>query len=123
MRWCARSSCKAAALASWSSTRSAGPAWGEWRAARTGARCWRAGGAAAAPRLARLGAVGEEDAMRPQLYLEGVAPPMAEPPELLARLRAWEPGGMGRWVLAGESTTPLSAAECAALAQGIDAFE
>ena len=61
--------------------------------------------------------------MRPQLYLEGVAPPVAEPPELLARLRAWEPGGIGRWVVAGECAAPLSAAECAALSSEIDAFE
>ncbi len=61
--------------------------------------------------------------MRPQLYLEGVEPVVAEPPELLARLRAWEPGGIGRWVVAAESTPPLGAGECAALAAGLDAFE
>jgi hypothetical protein len=61
--------------------------------------------------------------VRPQLYLEGVATPVAEPPELLARLRAWDPGGIGQWVVAGEHPPPLSAAECAALSSEIDAFE
>ena len=61
--------------------------------------------------------------MRPQLHLEGVSPPVAEPPELLARLRTWEPGGIGRWVVAGECALPLNAAECATLAREIDAFE
>ena len=50
--------------------------------------------------------------MRPQLHLEGVAPPVAEPPELLSRLRAWELGGIGRWVVAGECALPLTAVRC-----------
>ena len=57
--------------------------------------------------------------MRPQLHLEGVAPPQAEPPELLERLRGWDPGGIGRWAIAGETAAPLSATECTALAREI----
>jgi len=61
--------------------------------------------------------------MRPQLHLEGVAPPQAEPPELLERLRGWDPGGIGRWAIAGETAAPLSATECTALAREIETFE
>jgi hypothetical protein len=63
--------------------------------------------------------------MRPQLHLEGVPPPPEEPqaPELIEKLRAWEPGGTDRWVIADGSAPPLTKAECAALTQQIDSYE
>ena len=63
--------------------------------------------------------------MRPQLQLSGF-PPSDDPrttPELLERLRAWDPRGLDAWVIAGEEPLPFSAGECARLAREIDSFE
>jgi hypothetical protein len=49
------------------------------------------------------------------------------PVELLAALRAWEPGGIGRWVVAADPVTPsglpLTAAECLLLARQMEGVE
>ena len=55
-----------------------------------------------------------------------VAAPPRTPPELLAVLRAWDPGGHDRWVIAAASdpaAMPLTAAECRLLAQKMESFE
>jgi len=64
--------------------------------------------------------------MRPQLHLSGFPLPEAEPrptPEILERLRGWDPRGLDRWVVAGEDQAPLSLAECRALSRLVDEVE
>ena len=58
-----------------------------------------------------------------------VASPPRDAVELLAVLRAWEPGGVDRWVLAADAAAaeparmPLSPAECRLLAAKVEGFE
>lgn len=61
----------------------------------------------------------------PQLSLGVVPPPPREPAEALVALRAWEPGGLDAWAVAADELprAPLSAGECRALAQAVDALE
>jgi hypothetical protein len=54
--------------------------------------------------------------------LQLVSPPRALP-ELIAPLRAWEPGGIGAWVIAAGAALPLTAEECRLLAARIDTLE
>jgi PD-(D/E)XK nuclease superfamily protein len=54
--------------------------------------------------------------------LQLVSPPRPVP-ELLAALRAWEPGGIGSWVLPAQARLPVTAEECRLLAQRVDSFE
>ncbi len=54
--------------------------------------------------------------------LQLVPPPRALP-ELVAALRAWEPAGIGSWVVASQAQLPLTAEEARLLAQRIDALE
>ena len=64
--------------------------------------------------------------MRPQLHLSGFPVPEPEPrptPEILERLRAWDPGGISRWVMAAEDQPPLTLPECRALAGLVDEIE
>jgi hypothetical protein len=64
--------------------------------------------------------------MTPQLHLSGFPLPEAEPrptPEILERLRGWDPRGLDGWVVAGRDPAPLSLAECRALAGLVDEVE
>ena len=56
--------------------------------------------------------------------LQLVSPPRAVP-DLFAALRAWEPGGIDRWVIAADekSRVPLTAEESRLLASRIDTLE
>jgi hypothetical protein len=64
--------------------------------------------------------------MRPQLHLSGFPLPEEEPrpaPEILERLRAWDPRGLDGWVVAGRDPAPLPLAECRTLSALVDEFE
>jgi hypothetical protein len=54
--------------------------------------------------------------------LQLVSPPRALP-EVLAALRAWDPGGLDRWVLGSTAQGPVTAEEARLLAQKIDTQE
>lgn len=54
--------------------------------------------------------------------LQLVSPPRTTP-ELLAALRAWEPGGIGSWVIAAKAPLPLTAEEARLFAGRIDGLE
>lgn len=54
--------------------------------------------------------------------LQLVSPPRAVP-ELLAALRAWEPFGIGSWVVAAHAQLPMSGEEARVLAAKIDGLE
>jgi hypothetical protein len=54
--------------------------------------------------------------------LQLVPPPRALP-DVLAALRAWEPGGIDRWVIGGKAPVPITVEEARLLAQKIDALE
>jgi hypothetical protein len=54
--------------------------------------------------------------------LQLVPPPRALP-DVLAALRAWEPGGIDRWVVGGKAPVPITVEEARLLAQKIDALE
>ncbi|HTO97352.1 MAG TPA: PD-(D/E)XK nuclease superfamily protein [Myxococcales bacterium] len=43
--------------------------------------------------------------------------------EQIAALRAWDPGGIGSWVLGQGAELPLAAEECRLLAQNVDTLE
>ncbi|GAC1343582.1 MAG: hypothetical protein NVSMB23_17560 [Myxococcales bacterium] len=61
----------------------------------------------------------------PQLTLGVVPPPPRSPAEALLVLRAWEAGGVDRWLVGAEEAQrlPLTAGECRALAQNVEAME
>jgi hypothetical protein len=61
----------------------------------------------------------------PQLNLGGVPPPPRSPEEALPVLRAWEPGGIDRWIIGAEvaARLPLTPGECRALAQNVEEME
>jgi len=54
--------------------------------------------------------------------LQLVSPPRPVP-DLFAALRAWEPGGIDRWVIAAGAQLPLTAEEARLLAARIDSLE
>ena len=54
--------------------------------------------------------------------LQLVSPPR-QFPELITALRAWEPGGIGSWVIAAQAQLPVTAEECRILAQRIETVE
>ncbi|HZX97395.1 MAG TPA: PD-(D/E)XK nuclease superfamily protein [Myxococcales bacterium] len=54
--------------------------------------------------------------------LQLVSPPRALP-EAVAALRAWDPAGMGAWVLGARAQLPLTAEECQLVAQKVDTLE
>jgi|GEM_PF-1192058 len=60
-----------------------------------------------------------------QFSLEVVQPSPRGQTELIALLRAWEPGGTDRWVLGGEEAArlPMTQVECRTLARQIDEHE
>jgi hypothetical protein len=51
-----------------------------------------------------------------------ISPPRTLP-EVLAALRAWDPGGLDRWVLGDKAQVPVTADEARLLAQKIDTQE
>src|SRR5205814_9387400 len=91
-------------------------------AARAADRSSAAAGAGSPARLAGLGAERKAETVTEISVLQLVSPPR-QVPELIAALRAWEPGGIGSWVLAAKAQLPLTAEECRLLAQKIDALE
>ena len=56
--------------------------------------------------------------------LQLVSPPRSAP-DLFAALRAWEPAGLDRWVIAADEAArlPLTQLECRLLAQRLESFE
>ena len=52
-----------------------------------------------------------------------LVPPPRTVPELLAALRAWDPGGIGSWVIGAQAALPMTAEEARLLAARMEGLE
>jgi hypothetical protein len=71
--------------------------------------------------MARVGAERETQVSEPEVLQ--LVPPPRTTPELLLALRAWEPGGIGSWMIAAQTPLPLTAEEARLLAARLDGLE